>query len=333
MFHPDLRLLRCFAAIADTGSVTRAAERLNLSQPTISGQIRELEQELGFPLFHRTSRSVMLSDKGAQLLPMVRDVLAKTETLRREVEELQVRQAQQFRLGAAMYSLDFAERIGLLEAFGQAEPDFRYAIDNRLQTDQIPELVNGKLDAALLLGIASGCWNDAPGAELPGMIVNETVYPSHLDRVVLGSRRIGLLVPEGSPLARMDEVPAAMLQDLEIVMLSAEHGHALVDPITDFLAHCGATIVQLSEGNALAIEREARRLGICAIGIGWFPTLPGLVFRPVADMAFSMEFALVCGSQPSRAARHFFAFAARWQAARAAVGDPVPALTRSQPAG
>ena len=48
MFHPDLRLLRCFAAIADTGSLTRAAQRLHLSQPTVSGQLRELEQALGF---------------------------------------------------------------------------------------------------------------------------------------------------------------------------------------------------------------------------------------------------------------------------------------------
>lgn len=325
MFHADLRLLRCFAAIADTGSVTRAAERLNLSQPTVSGQIREFEQALGFPLFHRTSRSVLLSEKGARLLPMVHEVLAKTELLRREVEELQVRQTQQFRLGAAMYSLDLAERIALLEAFAQAAPDYSYVIDNRLQSDQIPELVDGKLDAALLLGIATRTWSDEPGAEHAGMIVKETIYPDHLDRVVLGSRRIGLLVPEGSPLALFEEIPSAMLRDVEIVMLSAEHGHALVDPITDFLAQCGARIVQRSEGNALAIEREAKRLGICAIGIGWFPTLLGLVFRPVADMEFSMEFALVSGSQPHRAARHFFAFAAQWQAARLAAGEATPA--------
>lgn len=321
MFHPDLRLLRCFAAIADTGSVTRAAERLNLSQPTISGQIREFEQTLGFALFHRTSRSVLLSEKGARLLPMVREVLAKTELLRREVEELQVQQTQQFRLGAAMYSLDLAERISLLEAFAQAAPDYRYSIDNRLQTDQIPELIDGKLDAALLLGIATDSWSDEPGAEHPGMIVKETVYPAHLERVVLGSRRIGLLVPEQSPLAQLAEIPTARLQDTQIVMLSAEHGHAFVDPVTDFLASHGARIVQLSEGNALAIEREARRLGICAIGIGWFPTLPGLVYRPVTDMTFSMEFALVSGSQPNRAARYFFNFAAQWQAAVLAAGQ------------
>ncbi|MFM2372902.1 MAG: hypothetical protein RIS85_2624 [Pseudomonadota bacterium] len=319
MFHADLRLLRCFAAIADTGSVTRAAERLNLSQPTVSGQIREFEQTLGFALFHRTSRSVLLSEKGARLLPIVHEVLAKTEILRREVEELQVQQTQQFRLGAAMYSLDLDERIALLEAFGEAAPDYRYVIDNRLQTDQIPELVDGKLDVALLLGIATSAWSVDPGADMPGSIVKETIYPDVLDRVVLGSRRIGLLVPEGSPLASVDEIGPEMLHGVEIVMLSAEHGHAMVDPIIDFLARCGASIVQRSEGNALAIERDAKRLGICAIGIGWFPTLPGLVYRPVAGMNLNIEFAVVLGTQPNRAARHFFNFAAQWQAARSGV--------------
>lgn len=322
MFHADLRLLRCFAAIADTGSVTRAAERLSLSQPTVSGQIREFEQVLGFPLFHRTSRSVLLSEKGARLLPIVHEVLSRTELLRREVEELQVQQTQQFRLGAAMYSLDFAERIALLEAFSEAAPDYRYVIDNRLQTDQIPDLVDGKLDAALLLGIATGAWADEPGGDTPGSIVKETVYPDSLDRVVLGSRCMGLLVPQASPLAAVEVIDPAMLQDVEIVMLSAEHGHALVDPIIEFLAGCGARIVRRSEGNALAIEREAKRLGICAIGIGWFPTLSGLVLRPVEGMNFSMEFAVVLGRQPNRAARHFFNFAQQWHAACSQIDDP-----------
>lgn len=324
MFHPDLRLLRCFAAIADAGSVTRAAERLHLSQPTISGQIREFEQMLGFALFHRTSRSVLLSEQGARLLPLVREVLTKTELVRREVEEMQVRQTLRFRLGAAMYSLDFADRIDLLEAFAEAQPEYKYIVDNRLQSDQIPELVNGNLDVALLLGIACDDWESEPNATEPGQIVKEIVYPSSLNRVVLDSRRIGLLVPRTSPLAELSEISAEQLAGVDVAMLSIEHGHALVDPISDFLRTCGANVVRLSEGNALAIERQAERLGICSIGIGWFPTLPGLLHRNVTGMHFTMEFAVVLGASPNRAARHFFDFAAKWQAARATSDAAVP---------
>lgn len=319
MFHPDLRLLRCFAAIADTGSVTRAAERLNLGQSTISGQIREFEELLGFALFHRTSRSVVLSEKGARLLPQVNDILARTEVLRLSIEEMQVQQTRRFRLGAAMYSLDFAERTELLDAFASAEPDFRYMIDNRLQSDQIPDLVHGKLDVALVLGIACNSWNQEPAATEPGEIVKETIYPDTLTRTVLGSRRLGLLVPANSPLTALPEIPTSRLNGLEIAMLSTEHGHAMVDPITAFLTSHGARIVRLSEGNALAIERQAQRMGICSIGIGWFPTISGQVHRNVNDMHFSMEFALVLGAAANRAARRFFDFATHWQAARSRV--------------
>lgn len=327
MFHPDLRLLRCFAAIADTGSVTRAAERLHLSQPTVSGQIRELEQALGFALFHRTSRSVVLTAQGERLLPHVKAVLAQTERVRREVEDIRVEETRHFRLGAAMYSMDIAERLELLDAYADAAPDYRLTIDSRLQSDQIPDLVDERLDAALLLGIATPSWTHKPATTKPGAIVNEITYPDSLRRVVLRRRRIGLRVPRGSALAEWTVIPQAALAGQQVATLSIEHGHAIVEPIDSFLQGCGAVLVSHSEGNALAIERHAERHGISAVGIGWYPTPPGLVHREVEGMDLHLEFAVVLGAGANRAAQHFFEFAAQWQAARtdAARGDALVA--------
>lgn len=316
MFHPDLRLLRCFAAIAETGSVTRAAERLHLSQPTVSGQIRELEQALGFMLFHRTSRSVVLTAQGERLLPHVNAALAQTERVRREVEEIRLQETRHFRLGAAMYSMDIAERVALLDAFAEAAPDYHFTIDSRLQSDQIPDLVDERLDIALLLGVASPMWKHKPVATKPGTIVNEITYPDNLPRVVLRRRRIGLRVPRNSPLAAYDEIPRAALAGEQIATLSAEHGPAVVDPIDAFLRASGAELVGLSEGNAIAIERHAERRGISAVGIGWYPVPQGLVHRDIEGMDFYLEFAVVLGAGANRAARHFFDFAASWQAGR-----------------
>jgi len=313
VFHPDLRLLRCFAAIAETGSVTRAAERLHLSQPTVSGQIRELEQALGFALFHRTSRSVVLTAQGERLLPHVNAVLTQTERVRREVEEIRVEETRHFRLGAAMYSMDIAERVLLLEAFAEAAPDYRFVIDSRLQSDQIPDLVDGRLDCALLLGITSPTWTHKPAATKPGTIVNEIVYPADLPRVVLRRRRIGLRVPANSPLAAYPQIPREALDGQQIATLSAEHGAAIVDPIDTFMRDSGAELVSLSEGNAIAIERHAERRGIGAVGIGWFPVPQGLVHRDVEGMDFHLEFAAVLGTAANRAARRFFDFAQGWQ--------------------
>ncbi|WP_077147530.1 LysR family transcriptional regulator [Sphingopyxis sp. KK2] len=327
MHHLDFKLLRSFAAVASEMSVTRAAEKLHLTQPTVSGQIKELETTLGFLLFHRTSRRVTLSEQGAALLPKVAALLALADEVRHDAESMQHATVTHFRLGAAMYTMDFADRISLLDAFAAARPDIRYSIDNRLQTDQVRDLLTEKLDAALLLGIAAGI----PAAEFlhevpSGLIVNEVQYPDALERVLLCRRKIGLLVPEASELAAMDVITGDALAGRRIAMLSGEHGDAFINPMVSFMLSRGAIPLAPSEGNALAIERYALRSGHCCIGIGWFPTPTGLVFRPVEDMDFFMDFSVVLGTAPNKAARRFFDYAERWQAAREAAGESVERL-------
>lgn len=313
MFHPDLRLLRSFAAVAEERSVTRAAERLHLTQPTVSGQIKELEADLGFVLFRRTTRSVTPTADAERLLPTVQAILGHAESLRSEVEAMQVARASHFRLGGAMYSMDFEDRNALVDAFSAVYPDIRFTIDNRLQSAQLPDLMSGQLDASFMLGVAVAAL-DPPGEH--GQIVNEVQYPETLARVLLRRRRIGLLVPCGSSLAAHSRIPREALAGREIAMLSVEHGHAFVDPIAAFLRECGARPVTPSEGNALAIERHAGRHGMCAIGIGWFPVLPELTFREVEGMRFHLDLAVVLGADANLAARRFFAFAQAWQNAR-----------------
>jgi DNA-binding transcriptional LysR family regulator len=75
----ELRHLRYFAAVADAGTFTRAAERLFIAQPTLSQQIRRLEQILGTPLLHRDRDGVRLTAAGAVLLDAARDVLAAVD--------------------------------------------------------------------------------------------------------------------------------------------------------------------------------------------------------------------------------------------------------------
>jgi DNA-binding transcriptional LysR family regulator len=321
MFHLDLRLLRSFAAVADARSVTRASESLHLTQPTVSGHLKELEAALGFRLFHRTTRTVTLTAEGEHLLSHVHATLASAEALREAVEAMTELRATRFRLGAAMYTLDLAERAALLDAFALALPHIRYMIDNRLQSAQIPDLVDERLDAALLLGIAAPeSAADAARPEDTGSIVNETQYPDTLERVVLRREPMRLLVPRGSALAQMNIIAPSALRGHRIAMLSPEHGRALTDPIERFVEGCGAVPEWLSEGNALAIERHAQKHAICAIGVGWFPVLDGLIERPVEGMDFHMDLAIVLGRGANRAARRFFDFAVRWQAARVAGG-------------
>ena len=78
----ELYQLRRFAAVAELGHLTRAAERLHVSQPALSAQIRALEETLGVTLFERGSSGMSLTAAGRRLLPAARDVVAKAAALR-----------------------------------------------------------------------------------------------------------------------------------------------------------------------------------------------------------------------------------------------------------
>jgi LysR family hydrogen peroxide-inducible transcriptional activator len=83
----ELQQLRYFCAIADTGNFSRAAQQTHVSQPSLSQQIRKLEDELGTRLFDRLGRTVRLTELGQIFLPRARAVLRDLETARRAVVE------------------------------------------------------------------------------------------------------------------------------------------------------------------------------------------------------------------------------------------------------
>jgi DNA-binding transcriptional LysR family regulator len=314
MFHPDLRLLRSFVTVAAEGSVTRAAELLHLTQPTVSGQLKELEQAVEHVLFHRTTRSISLSPAGKKLLPAAQRVIAEAEALRDLVEAMQGSGRTQFRLGAALYTLEIPEKAALIDAFSMRHPGIGFTIDNRLQSAQIPDMLSDRLDVALLLGVNAPHAADARDEITP--IFNETQYPDTLERVILRRQPMSLLVPRDSELAEQEVIARAQLGGLSVAMLNREHGKAISDPLEAFFIESGAELVIPAEGNALAVERYAAQHGICGVGTGWFSPPAALVSRPVEGFDLYLDFAVVLGPGANHAARQFFGFAQKWQAAR-----------------
>jgi DNA-binding transcriptional LysR family regulator len=97
----NLRHLRAFATIADTGGVARAATRLHLSQPALSRQIHALEDELGVPLFNRIGRGVQLTSEGEDLLRRSRRLLAEADSLGEHARSLKAGESGLLRIGAS----------------------------------------------------------------------------------------------------------------------------------------------------------------------------------------------------------------------------------------
>lgn len=78
----ELRHLRYLVAVADSGTVSRAAERLHITQPGLSRQLRQLEQDLGVDVFERSAGRLTLTSAGRALVPLARDLLGQVEAFR-----------------------------------------------------------------------------------------------------------------------------------------------------------------------------------------------------------------------------------------------------------
>ncbi len=110
----ELRLLKYFLAVAREGSVTGAAERLHITQPTLSRQIRELEEELGQTLLVRGSRSVSLTGEGLLLQRRAEEILDLVDKTEREVSQADKNLSGDIYLGAG-------ETVGVQLLTGAAE--------------------------------------------------------------------------------------------------------------------------------------------------------------------------------------------------------------------
>ncbi|MGW1864865.1 LysR family transcriptional regulator [Streptomyces mauvecolor] len=142
--------LTYFVAVAETRHFTRAAERVHVSQPSLSQQIKALENELGAELFSRARGNIALTDAGEALLPLARRILADADTARIEVQELAQLRRGRVRLGATP-SLCTGLLPDVLRAFHDRHPGIQLLIEEGGSHDLVRELARGALDLALIV--------------------------------------------------------------------------------------------------------------------------------------------------------------------------------------
>ncbi|MFI5503353.1 LysR family transcriptional regulator [Nocardia asteroides] len=147
----ELRQLRYFVTVVDEGGFTRAAQRLHLTQPGLSAQIRQLERELGRPLLDRGARTVTPTEIGAAVLEHARAALAAADRIGETVQEFTGLLRGHVRLGvisgAATEEFDVA---GVLADFHDDHPQVSISLTEDTAERMLAALERGELDIALV---------------------------------------------------------------------------------------------------------------------------------------------------------------------------------------
>ena len=215
----ELRHLRYFAAVAAHGSFNRAANNLHLTQPALSRQVKDLEDELGVRLLVRGKNAVTLTDAGELFYEDARDLLARADqAIQRVRGECRT---EVLRVGYAP-SVTAGIMPGALEKFQAATPRVRIELAD-LSSREMTEMANdGRLDLVIT--------PEPSATTIPGFQWIEL-------------RRVSpvLVMPETHPLAKLKKIAPGRLRDLPLIGLARENFPDYVRQVRLMLKPFGVT--------------------------------------------------------------------------------------------
>ncbi len=241
----NIRDLNYLVAVADLRSFVQAAERCFVSQPTLSTQIKKLENSLGIQIFERTNKKVLPTEPGEQIIASARLVLREIDTIKEIAALAQDPLVGNFRLGAfpTLSTYIFPSLVPLIK---QHLPKIRLILIEEKTDLLIDQLNQGKLDAALLA--------------LP--ISNE-----FLESQRLFDDEFKLAVAPDHPLADKKSINSSVLQRESLLLLT--EGHCLRDQA---LAVCKMNGAEEQDVRATGLE-TLRQMVRAGTGITLMPNI------------------------------------------------------------
>jgi len=259
----ELRHLRYFVAVADELNVRRAAQRLHVSQPPLSRQIHDLEDELGTKLFDRTNRKLALTPAGECFLKETRQVLS-------QVQRAVLRTQATSRGEAGQLSVAILPPIGglflppAIREFRERFPVVDLTILDLLPQEQITALMDRRIDIGFV--------------PLPVVEMNPAL---EFERV----REVELMValPPGHRLAKQRRLTLRMLAREPFVVLGRSSVALLHDWVLNLCREAGfeAQVIKLADGPASILELVSAGFGVALLP-GLFQRFPSdVVFRPL----------------------------------------------------
>lgn len=269
----ELRHLRYFVAVAEELHFGRAAKRLRIAQPPLSLQIRQLEEEIGVQLFHRTKRRVLLTDAGRAFLQEARKTLAQVQRAVQVAQQTGRGEVGALSIGfinAAIYSL----LPEILRIFRTRFPQVALTLHELTTEEQVVDLLEGRIDIGFL---------------------RPPIRADNLNSMVVLREPFVVALPEAHPLAEQAEIPLRELADAAFLMATRHHGPSLYDQIISLCQKAGFTPKVVQEA-----DRMQTIVGLVAAGIG-VALVPGsmqhlkragVVYRPIKHSDSTLEIAI-----------------------------------------
>jgi DNA-binding transcriptional LysR family regulator len=275
----DFRHIRAFIAVADALSVTKAAERLHISQPPLSRHIQQLENELGLTLFVRHRQGVTLTEPGRQLLEKARAWEAAAETFHDAAKQARSTEGARVRVGIGWGLWDVVNRIRV--EFAKDHPDVTVeASDAYCWFHSDEQLRAHQLDLAFARPPYDASFN-----------VSEPLYYESIQAIICAD----------SPLASRESVSVRDLADQTLLLWDRHAAPVLYDRILDLYARNGLTPKTTPTPNAGPFNHAGMMLVASGrgmyMGYGVPQTGPtpasGVVVVPLNDADATIEVSIV----------------------------------------
>jgi DNA-binding transcriptional LysR family regulator len=265
----ELRHLRYVVAVAEELHFSRAARRLNMSQPPLSQQILQLEEELGTKLFERNKRVVKLTEAGHIFVDEARRTLAQADYAAKVAIQAGRGGVGQLSIGATV-ALDGHILVDVLRAFTKTHPNVHLLLRKMDTVSQVQALRDGRIDVGFLL----------PPVE-DGAIA---VKPAWREEMVIA-------LPEKHRLSRHRTLPLRALVGEPYIMFSRNMHRDYHDQIGAFFRNIGATLNVVHEADTI---HTTRILVAAGLGVSVLPAFSQ------ADRRFGIAFRKIHGPSPKR---------------------------------
>lgn len=196
----DILTMQYYLAVVREGTISAAARSLHVAQPSLSRQMKKLEEELGVPLFERGNRKITLTEEGMVLRKRAEEMVRLEQITKDEIAEMRNQISGTVRIGAGeAYAFHYLSRTA--KSLVREYPDIRFEITSGDTQDLMDQLNNGLIDFALIF------------TEVDHALYQSVALPAE--------DRFGVLMKKDCPLTEKTELRISDLKDYPVIVSRA----------------------------------------------------------------------------------------------------------------